>query len=1086
MASGNPDSAPLLLYSPPTHTRSPGPDPTSVDEGRRPSASSASSSNEPLPGGLVSARSTEAQERASGRHNAASPRASGSGSSLATTQEETPAKPKSLAQQRRMQGVSCDACKFRKVKCDRRAKVDKKIAELHATGEPLSSLQDADISCSVCSSHGLKCTFTQAEPKKRRGRRIVEIQAHQRRESYLPSLADAEEEGGGPSIDVTTAAAAAEEARRRHQSSYPGVFPRAVTTASTPLGLFSIPGLTRPLLDTCIMAFFKFTTPTVALLHADVFAARYTKFFELFNPGGPAKVHTSQMDPALAKLPPLTELLILAVGCAGSGLLQAPVTRDNPRAKFKLQQRLSQRCSEILRHVSWTQRLREEGADLVEAVYVLVDPTFPLVDDQYEEDRGPASSLLGVSPDPLRVQPTSHEALVRLTFSLSIHRRPKAEPGAPPDGLRWRTGTGELIDDREMFRKAFLRGSVWMADALTARPIRTGRVRIWWNVYMQDAFRSFGARRTPLIDADAYDQDLPRWAPRRDGDFSTSFGMDPREQPQRNVFSPQAPAPVPGAGSAGDPNPASAGPQPPRFSRFDALWLESVLRLCFITRTVGSRSVSPRAQGRGVLSSDMEHAIVSLSAWQAQLPTELHWETQAGEGWEEGQPPPSLSSIEFRNSLKAAFLEVLAHGQVLGCWAAVKDYGLRTEADVLDAAGMLAARLNIGDNVSPLPCEDTASADPQVRRSASVRVGIAQPNVAATVPMSSLVEQGPAPPEVEGRVRSRLEGLATASFLRMSKVASQAAAVGILRASRTVLRDVTCSYAMWGCGLAADIMKGTEAPRIGPAVLLEEVILATAKLVDAVSRVDSVQDTPAMTRGLENMLSKFAGGLDALRRVRGEPINAASVQGQTSENGNTVPGAGTHSPVHHHPNTSPAAINMTAGITPTPNWFAPHPYVTTHDAYQQAKSMRTDEIATLSRHADAALSGDNVDSAMDSADSNWLEQFVAGWGGPTSHDGPSNEPHHAGPGLGFSMPPPGAAPHLHGDHSATESTAQFWPTGPATDHQGYHHFVSNPTTAQDWAGQVWHGSTASFDPSPAPLGSLEWLWGAGPQPPPQR
>lgn len=86
-----------------------------------------------------------------------------------------------------------------------------------------------------------------------------------------------------------------------------------------------------------------------------------------------------------------------------------------------------------------------------------------MVNDDPEDDRGPASSLLGVSPDPLRVQPTSHEALVRLTFSLSIHRRPKAELGDETSGPRWRTGAGELIDDREVFR----------------------RVRVFWNVFLQ-------------------------------------------------------------------------------------------------------------------------------------------------------------------------------------------------------------------------------------------------------------------------------------------------------------------------------------------------------------------------------------------------------------------------------------------------------------------------------------------------------------------------------------------------------------------------------------------------------------------------
>lgn len=121
------------------------------------------------------------------------------------------------------------------VKCDRRAKVEKKLAELAAAGAPstLSAAEDRDVSCSVCTSHGLRCTFTQAEPKKRRGRRIVEIQAQQKRQGSLPAAADG---AAAPEADANGL-----QGRARHISSYPS----PSSTPSTALGLFSVPGLTR-------------------------------------------------------------------------------------------------------------------------------------------------------------------------------------------------------------------------------------------------------------------------------------------------------------------------------------------------------------------------------------------------------------------------------------------------------------------------------------------------------------------------------------------------------------------------------------------------------------------------------------------------------------------------------------------------------------------------------------------------------------------------------------------------------------------------------------------------------------------------
>ena len=171
-------------------------------------------------------------------------------------------------------------------------------------------------------------------------------------------------------------------------------------------------------------------------------------------------------------------------------------------------------------------------------------------------------------------------------------------------------------------------------------------MRSWWAVFCQDSLRSFGAHRTPLISEDQYDQDLPRWRDRGEGAFSTTFGMPANPD---TFFSPQGRGLTSGPGSEGDPYPASAGPQYPHFSRFDAVWLEALFRLTFITRTVGARTVSARAQGRGVLLSDLDHAMSAYGLWMAQLPQEITWEVQMADQRPDQTP---LHNITFRNALK--------------------------------------------------------------------------------------------------------------------------------------------------------------------------------------------------------------------------------------------------------------------------------------------------------------------------------------------------------------------------------------------------------------------------------------------------
>lgn len=103
--------------------------------------------------------------------------------------------------------------------------------------------------------------------------------------------------------------------------------------------------------------------------------------------------------------------------------------------------------------------------------------------------------------------------------------------------------------------------------------------------------------------------------------------------------------------------------------------------------------------------------------------------------------------------------------QVLSLWAAVKDYGLRAETDVLDAAGALASRLTISE---PHMHERHASGSSP---SHSATPGSMHPDAGA--------HHGA--PDVERELRARLQGLTTDCFFRMAHLCSNAAAFGFMR-----------------------------------------------------------------------------------------------------------------------------------------------------------------------------------------------------------------------------------------------------------------------------------------------------------------
>ncbi|MCO5565591.1 hypothetical protein L7F22_019265 [Adiantum nelumboides] len=661
----------------------------------------------------------------------------------------------------RKQGVSCDACKFRKVRCDRRAKLENK-------GEEEDPNQ---IACSVCSQHGLRCTFTQSAPRRRRGKRIVAIQRsqledfderspesdnnHNRGESSKSGSVKREkaEPLFGFDEEITEdsyqpdAAKLAERIRARTSKASAQPM-NALTSAQK--GLFGVRGLTRALLDSCIRQYFKYAAPCQPILHVEVFSARYALFFALFEENnGQLPLPVKRVD--IAEGSPLSLLLILAVGCVGASLLEAPIAAPGSQAKFRLQDRMALRFQELLYEKELVTQLTDEGTDVIEACYIMSDPSLKILGDDPKnaqfnwEDiiRAPIASRALL--DPLRTSPSSAEAVVRLIFTMGLNRRPKARKDCPADDPRkWISG-GVFITEYECQR----------------------RMRIFWSTFMQDSFRSFAQRKMVKIGDDDYDLDLPRFVPRPDGQYLGTLIHDEngtKEQPDSNT------------------KPPVMTLAPSRFARFDALHLEVMLRLAFIIRTVTIRFVSPRAQGRGVLISDVEKATSSLQAWWSQRPSDVRWESQSeplSRSLHEGKIG-SNNALALRSSIKTLFLELLYHGNVLGIWSSIKDYNIRFEVDLNEAVHLFAARLSLDGN--------NANTSESVRET-----------------LKKLLDSSGDDEERKQKAMNEVDILAARSFKRIAFIAKEAALLGIIRSNRGVMLNVCTAYAVWGCNLAKKI-----------------------------------------------------------------------------------------------------------------------------------------------------------------------------------------------------------------------------------------------------------------------------------------
>lgn len=351
-------------------------------------------------------------------------------------------------------GVSCDNCKVRKVKCDRRERLIRK-RETH--GPDFAS---EDVSCSNCIKHSLQCHLTKTKPKPRLGARLKELHQKERERaqdapsgdltSTVPSSDSSISAQWSSTTPSTTATSPweviqsignATSTKQLSASDFsfdsypiqPNVFPRQSDdfgmTHVRHAGLFQIPGLNRHLLEAALHGFFKWAGPTAIAVRGRTFSIRYRAFFALLA----GQEVTDR---------PVSEGLILGLAAVGAGMMEADAPLG-PMDKFALQKRLRARFLEYLGQYSWAERSDEEGLDLLMASYCM-----SFLDIEEPEHDGADGD------NPLVRRPLSDEFLASLVFKLKLNKGPKLEPRAPADGPRWRTGRGDrLLDDWEIIER---------------------------------------------------------------------------------------------------------------------------------------------------------------------------------------------------------------------------------------------------------------------------------------------------------------------------------------------------------------------------------------------------------------------------------------------------------------------------------------------------------------------------------------------------------------------------------------------------------------------------------------------------------
>ncbi|UZJ53118.1 hypothetical protein CBS101457_002438 [Exobasidium rhododendri] len=548
----------------------------------------------------------------------------------------------------RTQRPSCDACRLRKIRCDNRDKVDERARKLGLTYDQLSPSEEPDLSCSLCLSHGFRCTFLhKAKSKNRNGKRILEIQRDQLQQYGQvdpPNVTYDDQHASSSRLPVAD-------------------LPRPLDVSQ---GLLGVEGMTRSLLDCCFKTFFRFVAPIRPILHAERFREAYLNFYlPLEDRSGP----------------PTDELLMLAVACLGASLLEPPIAEVGNTAKFKLRSRCVKRYGEIIKERDWAEWYKlANAADVIEAIYLMSEYSYESVDllslSPFEKE-SQESAKKNKERDICNKDPLSLSFLIEMAMRLRINEAPKHRAAlVEGDDKPMMDGNGVCISTAEAFR----------------------RKRMFWVIFAHDTLHSFGNFVMPKIGNDDYDQDLPTL-------------LAPRPMTEKGLKHARTAGPLghysiyQANGSQerileANPSPANIVTQTKRYAQFDGYILEVSLRLVFFVRSIAVHFISPRAKRSGVRMQDLNRGVREIGIWKEEFPSEMQWETSLKYLIEREKTTSSnIVNLETArsNALKSLLLEYLHHGMVICMWSSVATHGVDVEQqhNVTGSASLLIFRLGL-------------------------------------------------------------------------------------------------------------------------------------------------------------------------------------------------------------------------------------------------------------------------------------------------------------------------------------------------------------------------------------------------------
>ncbi|GAC76956.1 hypothetical protein PANT_22c00297 [Moesziomyces antarcticus T-34] len=558
------------------------------------------------------------------------------------TEEHTPA-----SSAKRKLWVACNACRFRKVRCDR---------------EP--RLQQGFAACTNCDASSIECLLTVNPPKKRMGKRMKILQEQMEADQLpapqpveasaiamspgLSSLLEAADNTAQPSAsastfpDSTTSSdvpiiqnglftafgsstqdifqVASLQHRQSTSSSStesispanPAFTPKSIqdlsessspeailshaaflssrivqgsnprpTKRKNPFdrpslessvsnqvgfvgGLLGIASLDKHLLDVCTKAYFDSMGQCIGFIRPEWYWPRYHSYFSRF--AGLSDPGSSSAD----NEQPLSELLLIAVACRGSGASRLA-------NRFELQTDLYDHYRRLIKD---RERLVRDGFDALESIILMVEHAdstpAPLVDNM---------SVQGV----FDINPISHQGMIRLTKKFELHLE-------KPFGTR--------LEGRDGIRQRIL----------------------FWTIYVYDAIRSEAGRTLPLL-------------------------LDEEISLERTM-----------------PTAMDNGPLSARLK-----FRDHFVDLATTCRKVSRRILSDRAQGRGIEPADVLEVLDDLQAWHHSLSPLFAWD------WNDMLHITGPTDEE--DKIRRTFLIYLFLGQWLTLQYAVQEIGLSTQCD---------------------------------------------------------------------------------------------------------------------------------------------------------------------------------------------------------------------------------------------------------------------------------------------------------------------------------------------------------------------------------------------------------------------